>query len=95
MLMVIRIREISDASLMSFIEILDESQGEYLRSVCEAAEPLLRYMFYENSPTAEFALEQAEAGKIQGLPKGSDKFLRLLNSTSDEDPNSGNTEDIL
>lgn len=73
-----KIREISEASLKIFIEILDQSQGDYLRAVCGAADPLLQYLVYENSTTTEFAIERTDAVDILQLPKGSDELLRLL-----------------
>ncbi|KAJ5205284.1 hypothetical protein N7491_004093 [Penicillium cf. griseofulvum] len=79
-----KIREISDISLKDFIEVLDQSQGDYLRSVCAGAEPLLKCLVYENSATAEFAIEHTEAADILQLPKGSDELLRLLQHTSED-----------
>ncbi|KAJ5437543.1 hypothetical protein N7445_006087 [Penicillium cf. griseofulvum] len=77
-------KEISDISLKDFIEVLDQSQGDYLRSVCAGAEPLLKCLVYENSATAEFAIEHTEAADILQLPKGSDELLRLLQHTSED-----------
>lgn len=78
MLKTTRIREISEATLRTFIEILDQSQGQYLRALCEAADPLLQYLVYEKSTTVEFAIERTDSVEILSLPKGSDKLLDLL-----------------
>lgn len=78
--MTIRIREINEASLKTFVEILDQSQGNHLRAVCQAAEPLLQHLVYESSSTTKFAIESTDVDILQ-LPKGSEKLLRLLEGT--------------
>lgn len=77
----IRIQEIRETSLKTFIEILDQSQGHYLRAVCKAADPLLQYLVYGKSTTTEFAIESTDAADILQLPKGSEELLRLLQGT--------------
>ncbi|KAJ5379600.1 hypothetical protein N7509_012719 [Penicillium cosmopolitanum] len=78
-----KIREINDTNLKAFIDILDQSQGDYLRSVCKAAEPLLSSLIYtSSSKAAEFPLERIETADILQLPKGSDDLLFLLRDVS-------------
>lgn len=77
----IRIQEIRETSLKTFIEILDQSQGHYLRAVCKATDPLLQYLVYGKSTTTEFAIESTDAADILQLPKGSEELLRLLQGT--------------
>ncbi|KAJ5110330.1 hypothetical protein NUU61_001587 [Penicillium alfredii] len=76
-----KIREINETSLKAFVDILNRSQGDYLREVCQAAEPLLQYLVYEDSTITEFAIERTDVDILQ-LPKGSKGLLRLLKGTS-------------
>jgi hypothetical protein len=82
--MTIRIREINEDSLKAFVEILNWSQGDHLRAVCQAAEPLLKYLVYGSSTTTEFAIARTDLEILQ-LPKGSKALLGLLEGTSGND----------
>lgn len=69
----------SDDVFESFVKVLDESQGDLLREISNAAKQAFEHIIYQDTRHQNlFALEMTAPDHIQGWPKGSRELLSLL-----------------
>lgn len=61
------------------VELLDKTQGEWIRQCSKAVAPIIACVLSETlSSSPQFTLERARLGRILQLPKGSQELLALI-----------------